>query len=552
MIESAGADSRRSQRSRLTPLDVTLIVITMAVLASRVLALQPSHPNRENPFLSANDRSRWATIRALGDDGTYEIDALLRQDRETWDTIDKVAHEGRDGRLHYYSSKPTLLPTLLAWQYRLVRRLTGWSLDERPFSVVRTMLLVSQVLPMGLMLLCVAWVIRDRGASDWTTGFLILALGLGTYLSAFVVTLNNHLPAAVAAGVVAYLLWRRSAVWRGVGVGAGGETLESRRATIEFAMAGAAAAFAAANELPALSLAVLAALLFALIDLRRWLVAFAPMAALVAIGSVATNWEAHQSWRPAYAHRTDGALLASLDAVVATELEQGNLGSDAEQSLKQQGFMLPDLWSIDAGQSPVPEGTHRWVLTDLNTGRRWALVQPAAGNSIEVRGWDQWYEYPGSYWTRPAEQRSRVDRGEPSRWAYAFHMTLGHHGILSLTPWWLLAIAGACLGLGSRHGVAWRLGVAALLLLTLVCFAFYVARPLIDRNYGGQCSALRWMFWFAPLWTLVAADAVERLSQTAWGRGLALVLLAASVVSAGQAASNPWVHPWIASWWFGF
>ena len=45
----------------------------------------------QRPFLSANDRSRWMTIRSLVEHGTYEIDAIVGQ--PTWDTIDMVQHE---------------------------------------------------------------------------------------------------------------------------------------------------------------------------------------------------------------------------------------------------------------------------------------------------------------------------------------------------------------------------------------------------------------------------------------------------------------------------
>src|SRR5215213_11663899 len=47
----------------------------------------------QRPFLSANDRSRWMTIRSLVERGTYEIDAIVGE--PTWDTIDMVQHKGR-------------------------------------------------------------------------------------------------------------------------------------------------------------------------------------------------------------------------------------------------------------------------------------------------------------------------------------------------------------------------------------------------------------------------------------------------------------------------
>ena len=98
--------------------------------------------NLQRPFLSANDRSRWCTIRALVDDGTYAIDQIVTDPKEysRWQTIDMVKHN-RSGEPHLYSSKPTLLPTLLAGEYWVLRACTGWTLAKQPFQVVRTMLL---------------------------------------------------------------------------------------------------------------------------------------------------------------------------------------------------------------------------------------------------------------------------------------------------------------------------------------------------------------------------------------------------------------------------
>src|SRR5690348_18145214 len=50
-------------------------------------------PKSPTPFLSANDRSRWATIRSLGDGGTYVIDDIIFDAKGNrvrgWHTIDR-------------------------------------------------------------------------------------------------------------------------------------------------------------------------------------------------------------------------------------------------------------------------------------------------------------------------------------------------------------------------------------------------------------------------------------------------------------------------------
>ena len=99
----------------------------------------------QRPFLSANDRSRWDTIRSLVEHGTYAIDDIVAE--PNWDTIDMVQHVGRDGKLHLYSSKPPLLATLLAGEYWLIYHITGASLGEHPYEIGRFMLITINVDP---------------------------------------------------------------------------------------------------------------------------------------------------------------------------------------------------------------------------------------------------------------------------------------------------------------------------------------------------------------------------------------------------------------------
>ncbi len=62
-----------------------LIVTSAAAMVGRILSVKSSLGG--TPLLSANDRSRWATVRALVDEGTYSIDKVLyprpgKRDRE--------------------------------------------------------------------------------------------------------------------------------------------------------------------------------------------------------------------------------------------------------------------------------------------------------------------------------------------------------------------------------------------------------------------------------------------------------------------------------------
>jgi hypothetical protein len=183
-------------------------------------------------------------------------------------------------------------------------------------------------------------------------------------------------------------------------------------------------------------------------------------------------------------------------------------------------------------------------------------------------------------------------------------MTLGHHGVFSLTPIFLFSCWGAVrlFGAPSRpltaatwltflafaglagyyfdDPSAWKAGgalasyrwvycgllalaaIAATFVLarradepllalawltaalTTVLLEFYTGNPLA-RNYGGSTQGLRWLFWLIPFWLLLLIKGVE------WGQGrpalrmLALVALGLSAMSVGYAMRNPWSHPWI-------
>ena len=422
---------------------------------------------RQRPFLSGNDRSRWLAVRALAETGSFEIDPLL--DANVWNTIDMVKHRGRDGEMHLYSSKPPLLIVLLAGEYWVINKATGWTLADNPYEVGRLMLFTVQVLPMLLLLALVARWAERFGTTDWGRIFVVAAAAFGTMLTPFVVVLNNHTIAAVSAAVALDAVLR---IW-----------FDGERRWRWFAVAGLAAAFTASNELPALSFFALigAALLWK--NWRMTLLGFAPLAAIVCVASFATNYWAHDSWRPPYAHRS------------ATDPE--------------------DNW--------------------------YAYSYTLGGKERQ------------SYWLDP----QGIDRGEPSKLDYAFHCLVGHHGLFSLTPMWLLSAWGVWLW-GSRGTREQRQLAAAVALLTLTCLIFYIGlRPQIDRNYGGMTSGLRWLFWLAPLWLVVMLPAADRLARGRRGMAIALVLLAFSALSASYPTWNPWIQPWIYNWlqscgWRGF
>ncbi len=407
------------------------------------------------PFLSANDRSRWLTARALVEKGTFAIDDLVVE--PGWDTIDAVAHPDASGRLRLYSSKPPLLSVLVAGPYWLLHRLTGWTLADHPFTLGRTLMVLFGLVPFAAMVLASARLAERVGTTDWGRLYAAAVAAFGTFLLTFVTVLNNHLPAAACTAISAVAVWR---IW-----------MEEERSASAFLTAGLFSALAAAFDLPAVAWTAVALAACFACDSRKTVAVFLPAAALVAAAAIGTNRLAHGTWLPAYAHRHG-----------------------------------PDSW-------------YRYTI-ELPGGR--VLT---------------------SYWENPAG----VDRGEPSPARYALHALVGHHGIFSLTPAWLLVPGGLAV-LAGRGDRRLRLAAAAVAAVSVAVLAFYLTRSQPDRNYGGTASGFRWAFWLAPLWAAAAAAAADRLSTTRLGRAVALVLLGLSVFSVAYPAWNPWTHPWPYAW----
>jgi hypothetical protein len=520
-----------------------LIAVACGTLLSRVADLKPVDPKSPTPFLSANDRSRWATIRALGDSGTYELDAIIFDARgrrvRGWHSIDLVRHRAADGREHYYSSKPTLLTTLLAGEYWLVKQATGATLAEQPAYVARIMLVLTNVLPLAGALVLLARLVEQFGRTDSGRIFTVTAACFATFMTTFAITLNNHLIAAISLVVA---LAASVPVFR-----------DGRRAWWLFALAGLSYGFLAANELPALSLLALAGHGFAWKVPWQTLVGFLPAAALVAAGALGTNIIAHGDWRTPYAHRSNGPVVAELPALMAADLNAGGVPPGLRMRLRQANIHLSDMARVEQQTNG-----EKWRLYDPTSKVEYVLrlekpaKHPSPGQAkIAVRRFDNWYDYPGSYW-QPDSLRG-IDRGEASPAVYAFNVLIGHHGLFSLTPIWLLSAVGAVMWLRSPQIKAFaaseRLLALTTIIISVVVIGFYLSRPQIDRNYGGGTCCLRWLVWLSPLWLLVLLPAADWLGRHWWGLAIGLVLLAVSVFSATYGNDNPWSHPWIFDYW---
>lgn len=577
-----------------------LIVVSAAMLVSRISAVTqvfeayiyhdqdlgrddpqtglrqwPKARPRPVPTFGSNDRSRWATIRALVDHGTYvvgyredenpEDKAVPFQDRgiiyeDGWKSVDKVLHPEPveiDGKKTYrfYSSKPPLLPTLLAGEYWLLKQVFGLSLEnpDDVWIIMRVILLTANALPLVIFLILLARLLERYGATDWGRLYVLAAAGFGTFLTLFAITLNNHTVGACFAFFALYVTLR---IWR-----------EEKSGPLWYILAGLFAAFTAATELPAASLLGLLFLILLWRDWRPTVYYFVPAALVIVAAAMTTNYLALGRVTPAY-----------------TEV---------------------DLEGPDTGY---------------------------------------WYKYKGSIWRKDAPDEMVPKRGPDfahrqgeTQAEYVMHCLIGHHGVFSLTPIWLLSVAGMVYGV-SRFGrlppvvrtpapapsappelspplepsppaeesvptVApevppgepgveeafnfsgfaaaapaepvptemppvtptaaeppsevtppgdsrqrWAVAneqalvAAVTLVLTVVVVSFYLWKT---QNYSGLSNGLRWLFWLIPFWLLTLLPVVDGLSKSRGGRIFAYVLLALSVFSATYRDWNPWRNPWI-------
>lgn len=429
------------------------------------LPLWPAKRPIPIPSSSPNDRSRWATVRALVDDGRFAIGERTRTGpnatdyKDTgiltesgWQSIDVVLHPSRQ---QFYSSKPPLLAVGLAGEYWLIQKLTGWRIAERPFEVMRIILWTVNVLPLVPYLWFLGRLIGRYGGTDWGRLLVFAAACFGTFITTFAVTLNNHTPAAFCA---------LFALWPLLDVDNAGGWLPAKLAAWRLAVSGFFAGLTACLDLPATALLGGLWLLVFASQPKLTMVTFTPAALLPVAALLTTNYLAIGEFLPAY--------------------------------------------------------------EKFDT---------------------EWYRYPGSHWSNlPPES---IDGLAEPKWRYALMLLVGHHGAFSLTPIFLVSLAGIVLLLTRRRpatatpaGPSLPAWVGALaLVVSVAVIGFYIVKT---NNYGGTTAGPRWLFWLTPLWLVAAIPAADALARSRWGRLAGGLALAVSAFSTAWPVYQVWRHPW--------
>jgi len=401
------------------------------IVASVTAAMALAYLFHTGPVHCPNDQSRWNTVWSLVERGTYAIDGA------PWEgTIDKIRRP--DG--HFYSSKPPLMPTVLAGEYWLIKHTLGLDLKEKTGPVVRIILITTNIIPLFLFVLCWGKLVERFVEDPWWRAYWLIAGAVGTYLTGYCTTLNNHIFAGFAVMFSLYFALRIEA--------------DHSRRPWDFALLGASAAWAACNEVPGV--------LFTVPVLAYFL------------------WRAPKQT----------ALFALPPAVV--------LGA----------AFLWTQYLATGGCVPV------YLKFDSSL-----------------------YQYEGSYWTQP----TGIDAQHEPKLVYLTHMLLGHHGIFTLTPIFVLSAVGLW-GLMRDSKTPHKPFQWLAACLTGLLVVLYMIRT---NNYGGVCNGLRWVFWLTPLWLLAGAMGVRYYARMAWARRAAVPFLAVSAFSALYALCNPWTRSWL-------
>jgi hypothetical protein len=450
----------------------------------------PSARPEPTPMFSSNDKSRWATVRALVDDHTYAIGRRVYPDGrdpkrfsdegivtepqfKSLDIVLRPLGESATGRQvrEFYSSKPPLFPTLVAGEYWLLKRFLGWDMVRDRFRVIPTIILTVNVLPFFVYLVLLARLIEDSGRTDLGRLLAFTTAALGTYLITFSGTLNNHSPGAYCVLFAAYPLVRA--------------IHEKRDMTpTGYLCCGFFAALSATFDLPASAFLAALGLPLLIAQPRKTLLFFAPAALVPVVALLACNYAALGQVLPAYS-------------------EFGGPWYNFEGShWAKRG--TPAGKGIDFNTEPTPVyafhllfGHHGWFsLTPVWLLALGGLVTLSFRSAADVQ---RLFQRPGN--------------------------------------------AGAT---GGTRGTGWtrELFAAMTLVVSSVVFVFYLSRTQ-SYNYGGFTSGPRWLFWLIPLWVLAIPPLADRLARWRVGRLVAVVLLAFSVFSVFYPAVNPWRHPWI-------
>jgi hypothetical protein len=322
--------------------------------------------------LAANDASRWDTVWSLTHGEGYVIDEA------PYETADKVRNHG-----HFYSSKPALLPTLVAALSLVVSGITGATLPDKDYILVPIVVTLINTLPFALVMYHFGRWLAGLPYSDFTKMFCLLTAAFGTYLTAYNTSLNNHTVAAVALLFTLIIGSRISAV-------------RPARAR-DFLACGLLSAWVVANELPAGFFCVLIFLHLWRIDRAKTVKFFVPGALLVTILFFCCTRRATGGFIPFYLRKNlyhypgsfwnEPQMIFGWNDSRAVYIFNFILGHHGLISLSP--VLLFGLWGMFTKQTPAPLRFAAIALTAINSVFIFSVTHDYGGN-VQGPRWFMW------------------------------------------------------------------------------------------------------------------------------------------------------------------
>jgi hypothetical protein len=168
------------------------------------------------PFAGGwNDGSRLATVECLVDHGTWAIDdsvfvrpaargGVYRADDPmlVYGTFDKLFIDG-----HFYSDKSPVPAVFMAGEYKVLKKLTGWTAAGRPGRFCWWMCLLTSGLAYVWAVASIDRLGRVLHLSPWLSAALTASFALATVAPVYARHVNNHiLLLAVAAALLVELV----------------------------------------------------------------------------------------------------------------------------------------------------------------------------------------------------------------------------------------------------------------------------------------------------------------------------------------------------------
>ncbi len=414
----------------------TIILPVFIILFSGAIVV---YHTQTDSVRSTNSGSRYATVEALVHNQTFKIDDTRYTGN--W-SIDRVKIDG-----HFYSSKPPLLPVIVAGFYRGLNQLTGW--DIRASDTEERVVLICNLAFGGipfLLILIYFWRLTPMFITTPEARIIgLLGIAFSFIGAGYATELNNHIPGALMALLSFFYACQ---IVQG-----------SDDTILSWIAVGLFSGFLITLELPAgILTACIGWYLFTYHRIKTLLI-FLPFAAIPVLSQVGLTYLYTDSILPIY--------------------------------------LRPDV-----------------------------------------------YDYSGSYWHNPKSYDAHND----TKVVYAFHSLLGHHGLFSMTPVFILAVIGLWYAVNCRERLWVEARIVAISFITML--VFYIIRT---DNYGGLCVGFRWLIVIMPLFFLFFGVWVDRQLQNRLPR-LWVWLVICIGIGIGQyhtwdCLENSWKHSQWESWW---